>query len=90
MNEVIRELTEMKLILKEILLKDKKKESFILTDKDTTKEFSNTDELVEFIEKNYNYILEENQIKNLTKLHTVKTKSKFKKIFGDEFKLERI
>jgi hypothetical protein len=90
MNEIIAKLTETNELLR-LLLNEKKPKSkvyYTLTEENGKVQTLAQKELLVYLNTNYNSCIKANGLKNLTKIHEVKTNSKYKKIFGEEFKLE--
>lgn len=89
MNEIISKLNETNELLKRIINeKEPTKKTYKITEEGGLIQTMEEEELLVYINKKYNVNVKANGLKNLTKLKDVKTNSKYKKIFGENFELE--
>ena len=96
MDELIKSIKKTNLLLEEIngnlKIRYNKDKFYRITETEegepTVKQFTESDDVISYLNKKYNTNIKTNSLKNLTKLQTVKTNSKYKKIFGEDFKFE--
>lgn len=92
MDELIKSLKQTNILLQEIntnlKIRYNKEKYYKITEDEEIKEFTDPEDVIKYINEKYKTDVKMNSLKNLTKLHSVKTNSKYKKIFGENFKFE--